>query len=601
MLVSAVRKQNIFRIVLLIYFVYLLLGRLTYLNSDSPVWEFNTEEKATAYNARNKVLFGDWSSGGRDYEPMVSSPLPNLVSYISFLLLGISLFSLRFPYALLSVLAIFIFYRVLKKETGTLFAFFGIALFSSINLIILLNRSATVENLFILFMTLALFYFQDYAENKNGLSIFLCGLFSALNLSVKYSSISFLFISAAAVLIASFSRGRGYAAIVRLYSVFIAGAMIGLILPGLALFFGRATGALEAIKFQCESTSYFNRDLVLRNIKIVYPLFFIQFFSFISLIVIMGLSSMVSLNARKLSKTDIFVLLWLILGSVSALFGLLHYKRLIFLLIPAVYITVKGGYGMWQYLKESGRILCYREGINLRRGKGVAQSIRMIIFWCLILIALPSVAKYILFLYGYGKAGFIGLVLLSSFIILPMARGAYSYFTTRDFHLAVVSLERWFVGACFTFFIILSIISILTNEINNANHIFNKKNHEFLSFEGSRDLGRILKANTAIIGSEMVFRILGFENRCKFIFNHDGWRPYNWDIEDIISRDDIRYFCLFLDEKNPITILQFNSGLDKIRSVYLNLELVKGYKFRHQYYAIYDKYPYMDKGLLMGQ
>ena len=74
------KKENVFRILLCLYFAYLLWSRLAYLNADSPAYWIDVEEKATAYNARNKVLFGDPSSGGNHYEPMVSSPLPAMVS-----------------------------------------------------------------------------------------------------------------------------------------------------------------------------------------------------------------------------------------------------------------------------------------------------------------------------------------------------------------------------------------------------------------------------------------------------------------------------------------------------------------------------------------
>jgi len=141
------RKENIFRVLLLLYFLYLLLSRVSYLNSDSPSIELDVEEKATAYNARNQVLFGDYHSGGKAYEPMVSSPLPAVVSYLSFLLLGVSLTALRLPYALLSVLAIFIFYKILNKEVSSWFALLGVMLFGSVYCMLILNRCGLVENL----------------------------------------------------------------------------------------------------------------------------------------------------------------------------------------------------------------------------------------------------------------------------------------------------------------------------------------------------------------------------------------------------------------------------------------------------------------------
>ena len=76
------KAAGILKTIIFIYFIYLLFSRFFYLHADFPksdiysaYWSCNIEEKAGAYNARNKILFGNWDSGGVNYQPMALMPL----------------------------------------------------------------------------------------------------------------------------------------------------------------------------------------------------------------------------------------------------------------------------------------------------------------------------------------------------------------------------------------------------------------------------------------------------------------------------------------------------------------------------------------------
>jgi len=488
------KKENVFRILLCLYFAYLLWSRLAYLNADSPAYWIDVEEKATAYNARNKVLFGDPSSGGNHYEPMVSSPLPAVVSYVFFLLLGVSLFSLRLPYVLLSVLAIFVFYKVLKKEMNPLAAFLGIVLFGSAHCLLLLNRSATVENLFLLGPAVSLFFYQDYSESESSGSAFLFGLFSALNVAVKYSGVYFLVVSAVSILALVLKKERGYPSAMRSCLSYGTGVVLGLSVPVLALYYGNARGALEVIKLQCAMQGGIE-GFFSDNFRFAYPLFFMMYFPFISLSAMAGLFSMFALRSAKLSGTDRFILLWLILGSVVSFFSRMSDKRLIFLLIPIFYVTVRGGYFMWQYLKAF-KSLAHREmSLELDRRKGTAPFIAKAILGFAVIFMISLAAKYAFsehpidsFFYRpilmpltdfitmtEAHAAMISRGIFLALLVLPVLGAVPRLIHSRDFYRSALTLRRCFVAVLFLFLVVASGLSIVTNESRNAALLFHPK------------------------------------------------------------------------------------------------------------------------------
>ena len=111
----------------------------------------------------------------------------------------------------------------------------------------------------------------------------------------------------------------------------------------------------------------------------------------------------------------------------------------------------------------------------------------------------------------------------------------------------------------------------------------------------SRDLDRILGANASIVGSEMALRLLGFESRCKFIFNHDGGDIGGVDMhfqtyDLIVRRKDVRYFCIFVNDSG-VFLAKFLPGLKKIVAAYPEMVLVKRYQLKDTFFFLFDKYP----------
>ena len=155
------QKKGICFIVLLIFLFLLILGtRLIFLSADAPTHGLDVEEKPAGYNARNLILFGDRDSGGGRYQPLAFFPLSHLLSYLSFSLLGVGLFPLRLPSALIGVFSCYLLYIIFKREYGGFLALLGTGLYSFNFFILFINRSALPENLFFLFTFLLILFLQ---------------------------------------------------------------------------------------------------------------------------------------------------------------------------------------------------------------------------------------------------------------------------------------------------------------------------------------------------------------------------------------------------------------------------------------------------------
>ena len=187
------------------------------------------------------------------------------------------------------------------------------------------------------------------------------------------------------------------------------------------------------------------------------------------------------------------------------------------------------------------------------------------------------------------------LIISLGLLVPPVAGAALRFITTHDLCLAVATLKKWFVAAILFFSIAAMALSIMTNEVRNCEFLFHPENRKHESFELSRDLGQTVKANATIIGSEMALRFLGFENRCKFLFNHDGGNsrgldPRDLDNSDIARRKDIRYFCIALPT-NSILLDQYLFGISKIKRLCPAMTLLKIYRFGDTVLSLFDKYP----------
>ena len=80
------------------------------------------DEGAYAHNARNKILFQNWTLEYDNWNPMYISPIHTFLTFISFKYFGVSTFSARVFPVLLGLISIFFvsFILFLKNKTAGL-------------------------------------------------------------------------------------------------------------------------------------------------------------------------------------------------------------------------------------------------------------------------------------------------------------------------------------------------------------------------------------------------------------------------------------------------------------------------------------------------
>lgn len=120
-----------------------------------------------AFNARNKILFGQWEIDKLN-SPLYSSPIPALLTYLSFKLFGIGFTPMNVVPILFSCLSlIFVFFLLRETLKDSLsFVVIAFALLGMNYLFLMYSRIANRVMPMIFFLVLALFFFQKGSKDK---------------------------------------------------------------------------------------------------------------------------------------------------------------------------------------------------------------------------------------------------------------------------------------------------------------------------------------------------------------------------------------------------------------------------------------------------
>jgi hypothetical protein len=129
-----------------------------------------------AYNARNKVVFGQWEMD--KYNPMYISLIPHFLTYLSFSLFGVGTAQMNLVPILFSCLILVLLIFVVKKIFSFSMGFLAFYLLGISYLFIMYSRIANRIMPMIFFLVLSLFFLQKGLKRKEwlffaGLSCFL--------------------------------------------------------------------------------------------------------------------------------------------------------------------------------------------------------------------------------------------------------------------------------------------------------------------------------------------------------------------------------------------------------------------------------------------
>jgi 4-amino-4-deoxy-L-arabinose transferase-like glycosyltransferase len=166
-------KKKKTRIALIVLVVLLLLSlRMIHPSADPPETLSTSggpygDPGGYAFHARNKILFGEWKIDEMN-SPLYSSPIPALLTYLSFKLFGIGFFSMNLIPIFFSCLILIFAFFILKDtlDNSLSLAVLGISFLGLNYLFLMYSRIANRVMPMIFFLLMALFFFLKGSRKK---------------------------------------------------------------------------------------------------------------------------------------------------------------------------------------------------------------------------------------------------------------------------------------------------------------------------------------------------------------------------------------------------------------------------------------------------
>jgi 4-amino-4-deoxy-L-arabinose transferase-like glycosyltransferase len=179
-------KKKIFTLLILILIIFLFSLRMVHLSADPPETLSASagpygDPGGYAYNARNKVVFGQWELD--KLNPMYISLIPHSFTYLSFILFGVGIAQMNLVPIFFSCLILVLLIFVVKKMFSSSMGLIALYLLGISYLFIMYSRIANRIMPMIFFLILSLFFFQKGLKKKEW--FFLAGLSCLLALISK--------------------------------------------------------------------------------------------------------------------------------------------------------------------------------------------------------------------------------------------------------------------------------------------------------------------------------------------------------------------------------------------------------------------------------
>lgn len=580
-------KRFIPYILIVLVFLLIIFSRIIFIEADAPrvpgVSEFmvNIEEKASGYNARNKVFFGKWESDSDWYQPMVYMPLSNLFIFLSFLKFGVGLWQLRLPSIILSLIGILFLYKIMIKETSFLIALVTTALFSFNFNVLFWNRSSLNENLFLFFIPLALFCYIKSSEDIR--YIFLFSIFSFLNLLVKIDSGPFIL---ATIIMFTFYLCRDFSKFKKAVMLFSLGIIFVLLFWVVLMGFTGSFKYLLVVYKHLSGLYLFNQINSLSSLfllpwenanQVIRILIFMNpYFVFLAILAFLY----IIINYNTITKLQLFCLLIVGIWLLQICFFPKHrvgaFKRYIYIMWP-LYCLV----GVTLYRLKSN----FKGKYAFSKFKlSITSIISFLLFFIILFKGYQPFKK--IFLSNLGNIWIFGIFSIIFLIMLVLNN---------------LLKKRLFKNAALTIYSILLILCI-NFDVSATIRYLKAPKYSYLTT--SRQFAKDINIGGKVIGHEQAFRMLGLVNKVHFTFTQDGYQPHGF-LQKVIDREDARYFVLMVKQHTRKT-----SGYDykdggyvrekimQIKNKYPEVGLLRIYDpLSYDALALYDKYPERDSDL----
>lgn len=183
-------KKTTCLVLLFLFFSALFLMRFIHLGADAPKDldslspGYICDPGNYAFNARLKILTGEWKIDDWSLNYIYITPIPHYISYLIFLLFGVGIAQMNVVPALFSSLVLVLVFLILKKTVSRTFALLGVLLLGASYEFTMFSRVAN-RIMPMLFFACLTVYLLMVAERRKPVFYFLAGIFCFVSFTAK--------------------------------------------------------------------------------------------------------------------------------------------------------------------------------------------------------------------------------------------------------------------------------------------------------------------------------------------------------------------------------------------------------------------------------
>ncbi|MCJ7581350.1 MAG: glycosyltransferase family 39 protein [Candidatus Aminicenantes bacterium] len=187
------KTKNLYTVLLIIFFLTVFSLRFIHLSADPPSrlstsMGYIGDPGGYAFNARNKIIFGQWEMDM--WNLMHISPLPHYMTFLFFSIFGPGIASMNLVPILFSCLILALTFILLRKVLGEKYSLLGTFLLGINYQFLMFSRIAVRVMPMLFFLLLTILFLEG--KKSHHLFIFLAGISCFISFSVKGTALQFI-------------------------------------------------------------------------------------------------------------------------------------------------------------------------------------------------------------------------------------------------------------------------------------------------------------------------------------------------------------------------------------------------------------------------
>jgi 4-amino-4-deoxy-L-arabinose transferase-like glycosyltransferase len=474
------------------------------------VWH---DEGAWVHNARNKVLFGEWSLDR--WNPMFIAPVFTGLEYASFKAFGVGVRQARLVPELLGLLSIVLLGLGVTRLAGRRAGVIAAALLGTNYVYLMWNRAALMEGPMVAFMVAAWYCYSRIDENPRwGAAASACAWLAFFTKAAAAFFVAAIALDASLTLVAAWTGGLGSRRSTRAATWTLGGLIAGGALAAVTFVFPNWTD-YRFYNWQMSVTRKPSYDLKSLIDRVTWFPILHDVFTRMWFVLALGITAALGLLARWRDRpaAERLLLLWLGLGAIELLLHDTGNERRFVFFIPALVALAAIALGRTRLMPESVA--------EIPRARALI-ALPVVLYAAYVVIGALARLAFIREIspnvrLAAGLAVAVTAVLYATWPLFPRALARGTWNPSASLALAVlvsggqlVQYAQWATG------------------------------RSYKNYHASVELGRQLQPGTLVHGK--LANGLSLENQIKPVFVGREFGNY----EDRKTRDDVRYILTYL-------------------------------------------------------